>query len=186
MKGTRPLNNDEIRRVSTCFTGTFEVRNRWLCSLLVIVGLFIGCGGDTDTADTADTVMLVEVKPARVRSGTGIDKIYDKWYAEIDVVFEGIPADLESEFELKTPVKKPFSPNWEQTRNIVTLHFEFRLLSIKYWYGPTSAGELILGREDQKQSVEVTLAWSDGRKIFTVEAFPPESMFVGRSDIFDF
>ena len=30
MKGTRPLDNDEIRRVSTCFTGTFEVRNSGL------------------------------------------------------------------------------------------------------------------------------------------------------------
>ena len=30
MKGTRPLDNDEIRRVSRCFTGTFAVRNRGL------------------------------------------------------------------------------------------------------------------------------------------------------------
>ena len=30
MKGTRPLDNDEIRRVSACFTGTFAVRNRAL------------------------------------------------------------------------------------------------------------------------------------------------------------
>ena len=28
MKGTRPLNNGEIRRVSAAFSGTFEVRNR--------------------------------------------------------------------------------------------------------------------------------------------------------------
>ena len=28
MKGTRPLDNDEIRRFSACFTGTFEARNR--------------------------------------------------------------------------------------------------------------------------------------------------------------
>ena len=34
MKGTSPLDNDEIRRVSTCFTGTFQVRNR---------GLFMQC-----------------------------------------------------------------------------------------------------------------------------------------------
>ena len=30
MKGTRPLDNDEIRLVSACFTGTFAVRNRGL------------------------------------------------------------------------------------------------------------------------------------------------------------
>ena len=33
MKGTRPLDNTEIRRVSTCFTGTFETRNRGLFML---------------------------------------------------------------------------------------------------------------------------------------------------------
>ena len=38
MKGTRPLDNDEIRRVSTCFTGTFQVRNRSLFMLGVSTG----------------------------------------------------------------------------------------------------------------------------------------------------
>ena len=33
MKGTRPLDNNEIRRVSACFTGTFEPRNRRLFML---------------------------------------------------------------------------------------------------------------------------------------------------------
>ena len=33
MKGTSPLDNDEIRRVSTCFTGTFATRNRELFML---------------------------------------------------------------------------------------------------------------------------------------------------------
>lgn len=30
MKGARPLNNDEIRRVSSAFTGIFEARNHGL------------------------------------------------------------------------------------------------------------------------------------------------------------
>ncbi|MCY3742652.1 MAG: site-specific integrase [Candidatus Poribacteria bacterium] len=38
MKGTRPLDNDEIRRVSGCFTGIFEVRNRGLFMLGVSTG----------------------------------------------------------------------------------------------------------------------------------------------------
>ena len=38
MKGTRPLNNDEIRRVSAAFTGIFEVRNRSLFMLGVSTG----------------------------------------------------------------------------------------------------------------------------------------------------
>ena len=38
MKGTRPLDNDEIRRVSACFTGTFATRNRGLFMLGVSTG----------------------------------------------------------------------------------------------------------------------------------------------------
>ena len=38
MKGTRPLDNDEIRSVSTCFAGTYEVRNRGLFMLGVSTG----------------------------------------------------------------------------------------------------------------------------------------------------
>ena len=38
MKGTRPLDNDEIRRVSACFSGTYEVRNRGLFLLGVSTG----------------------------------------------------------------------------------------------------------------------------------------------------
>ena len=38
MKGTRPLDNSEIRLVSACFTGTFEVRNRSLFLLGVSTG----------------------------------------------------------------------------------------------------------------------------------------------------
>ena len=38
MKGTRPLDNTEIRLVSACFTGTYEVRNRGLFLLGVSTG----------------------------------------------------------------------------------------------------------------------------------------------------
>ena len=38
MKGTRPLDNDEIRLVSACFTGAFEARNRSLFLLGVSTG----------------------------------------------------------------------------------------------------------------------------------------------------
>ena len=38
MKGTRPLDNDEIRLVSACFTGTFQIRNRGLFMLGVSTG----------------------------------------------------------------------------------------------------------------------------------------------------
>ena len=38
MKGTRPLDNNEIRLVSACFDGTYEVRNRGLFMLGVSTG----------------------------------------------------------------------------------------------------------------------------------------------------
>ena len=38
MKGTKPLDNNEIRLVSACFTGTFEARNRGLFLLGVSTG----------------------------------------------------------------------------------------------------------------------------------------------------
>ena len=38
MKGTRPLDNDEIRRVSGCFTGTYQIRNRSLFMIGVSTG----------------------------------------------------------------------------------------------------------------------------------------------------
>ena len=38
MKGTRPLDNTEIRLVSACFDGTFEHRNRGLFMLGVSTG----------------------------------------------------------------------------------------------------------------------------------------------------
>ena len=38
MKGTRPLDNNEIRLVSACFTGIFETRNRGLFMLGVSTG----------------------------------------------------------------------------------------------------------------------------------------------------
>ena len=38
MKGTRPLNNSEISRVSAAFTGIFATRNRGLFMLGVSAG----------------------------------------------------------------------------------------------------------------------------------------------------
>ena len=38
MKGTKPLNNTDIRRVSGAFTGTFDIRNRGLLMIGVSTG----------------------------------------------------------------------------------------------------------------------------------------------------
>ena len=40
MKGTRPLNNSEISRVSAAFTGTYEIRNRRLGMVFAFKGKY--------------------------------------------------------------------------------------------------------------------------------------------------
>ena len=40
MKGTKLLNNDEIRRIAAAFIGTFEIRNRALLMPDVSLGNF--------------------------------------------------------------------------------------------------------------------------------------------------
>ena len=40
MKGTRPLDNNEIRRVSACFIGTYEVHNRRLGMVFAFKGKY--------------------------------------------------------------------------------------------------------------------------------------------------
>ena len=65
MKGTRPLDNDEIRRVSAAFTGTFAVRNRCLFIIGVSTGgriseLFSLRIGDVYQNGTAVTDLLYD------------------------------------------------------------------------------------------------------------------------------
>lgn len=143
---------------------------------VLIIYIFIGCGADTNIG----AVVFVEVKPPRVQVGSDVNT----WQAKFDVVFQGVPVDLQAEFVQGFHRFK--DADWEQTGNIVTLHFEFKLASIEERTGPTEVPErtLIFPREHQKKSVEVTITWADGRKTFTVEVFPPVTMFVGRTDIF--
>lgn len=135
-------------------------------------------------------VVLVEVKPPRVRGAR--DPKTNTWHADFDVIFEGNPIHLSAEFKqvYSAPIVQQAvkSMDWEQTGNIVTLRFEFTLLSIEQRMSSIGLplGKLILEREHQKKSVEVVLTWADGRRTFTVEADPPQSLFVRRSDIFSF
>ena len=68
MKGTRPLDNDEIRGVSTCFTGTFETRNRGLFMLGVSTG---GRISELLSLRSDDTVVLESKLRERPGSGRG-------------------------------------------------------------------------------------------------------------------
>ena len=64
MKGTRPLNNDEIRSVSTCFTGTFATRNRGLFMLGVSTG---GRVSELLSLRSDDTVEITRASRKRSR-----------------------------------------------------------------------------------------------------------------------
>ena len=67
MKGTRPLDNNEIRRVSVAFTGIFEVRNRSLFMLGVSTG-----GRISDSLkNEADETLLLEL----ARRGYDLSKL---------------------------------------------------------------------------------------------------------------
>ena len=68
MKGTRPLDNDEIRRVSTCFTGTFEARNRGLFMLGVSTGGRISELLSLRVADAYAEVQTSVSEPIRFKS----------------------------------------------------------------------------------------------------------------------
>ena len=97
MKGTRPLDNDEIRRVSAAFTGTFEVRNRGLFMLGVSTGgriseLLSLCIGDvyqnqkpvTDLLYSKSVVKGGEVSravPVNVDGRDAIEALID-WHRE--------------------------------------------------------------------------------------------------------
>jgi len=82
MKGTRPLDNDEIRRVSLCFDGTFEDRNLGLFMLGVSTGgriseLLSLTIGDVYQNESAVTDLLFEksiVKGGEVSRAVPVNK----------------------------------------------------------------------------------------------------------------
>ena len=83
MKGTRPLDNDEIRRVSACFTGTYEVRNRGLFMLGVSTGGRIS--------------ELLSLRVADVyQNGTAVtDLLYDKNIVKGGETSRAVPVNID-------------------------------------------------------------------------------------------
>ena len=69
MKGTRPLNNNEILLVSACFDGTFEIRNRGFFMLGVSTGgriselLSLRVGDVYQNKKPVTEIMPMRVKP---------------------------------------------------------------------------------------------------------------------------
>ena len=84
MKGTRPLNNDEIRRVSAAFTGIFATRNRGLFMLGVSTGGRIS--------------ELLSLRIGDVyQNGTAVtDLLYDKSIVKGGETSRAIPVNVDS------------------------------------------------------------------------------------------
>ena len=82
MKGTRPLNNDEIRRVSNCFDGIFEARNRGLFMLGVSIGGRI-----------SELLGLLRVGDVYQNGRLGTDLLYSKSIVKGGEVLRAVPVN---------------------------------------------------------------------------------------------
>ena len=101
MKGTRPLDNDEIRLVSVCFEGTFEVRNR---------GLFmIG----VSTGGRISELLSLTIGDLYQNESAVTDLLYDKSIVKGSEVSRAVPVNRDG----RDAIDALISWHWEQYRN---------------------------------------------------------------------
>ena len=81
MKGTRPLDNDEIRLVLACFDGTFEVRNRGLFLLGV------------STGGRISELLSLQIGDIHQNGKPGTDLLYDKSIVKGGEVSRTVPVN---------------------------------------------------------------------------------------------
>ena len=81
MKGTRPLDNNEIRLVSVCFDGTFEVRNRGLFMLGV------------STGGRISELLSLEIGDVYQNASAVTDLLYDKSIVKGGEVSRAVPVN---------------------------------------------------------------------------------------------
>ena len=84
MKGTRPLDNNEIRLVSACFTGTFEARNR---------GLFMF--GVSPLADASAELLSLTIGDVYQNRKAVTDLLYDKSIVKGGEVSRAVPVNAD-------------------------------------------------------------------------------------------
>ena len=83
MKGTRPLDNNEIRLVSVCFDGTFEVRNRGLFMLGV------------STGGRISELLSLQIGDVWQNHAAVTDLLYDKSIVKGGEVSRAVPVNLD-------------------------------------------------------------------------------------------
>ena len=101
VKGTRPLDNNEIRLVSACFTGTFEVRNRGLFLLGVSTG-----GRISELLSLTIGDVYQNEKPVT-------DLLFDKSVVKGGEVSRAVPVNRDG----RTAIEAIIAWHWERYKN---------------------------------------------------------------------
>ena len=98
MKGTRPLNNEGIRRVSTCFTGTFEICNRGLFMLSV------------STDGRISELLSLRIGDVFQNGKPVTDLLFDKSIVKGKETSRAVPVNVDGRHAIAEPV------NWHRDR----------------------------------------------------------------------
>ena len=85
MKGTRPFDNDEIRQVSECFDGTFEIRNRSLFMLGV------------STGGRISELLSLRIGDVYQNGAAVTDLLFDKSIVKSGEVSRAVPVNIDGE-----------------------------------------------------------------------------------------
>ena len=100
MKGTRPLNNTEIRHVSACFTGTFEARNRGLFMLGV------------STGGRISELLSLQIGDVYQNQKPVTDLLFDKSIVKGGEVSRAVPVNIDG----RQAIERLIAWHWERYR----------------------------------------------------------------------
>ena len=119
MKGTRPLDNDEIRRVCACFTGIFETRNRGLFML------------DVSTGGRISDLLSLTIGDVYQNSKAVTDFLFDKSIVKGGEVSRAVPVNRDGRRAIedligwhrekygRLDVKRPLFPSRNKSGSVV-------------------------------------------------------------------
>ena len=93
MKGTRPLDNNEIRLVSACFYGTYEVRNR---------GLFIL---GVSTGGRISELLSIEIGDVYQNGRAVTDLLFDKSIVKGGEVSRAVPVNTDGRLAIEDLIR---------------------------------------------------------------------------------
>ena len=164
MKGTRPLNNTEIRLVSACFDGTYEARNRGLFMLGVSTG-----GRISELLSLTIGDVYQNQKPVT-------DLLFDKSIVKGGEVSRAVPVNVDGR---------------EAIENLVSWHREkYKTLAPSRPLFPSrnKNGSVAMNRQTAHEMLKkaFTSGWTQrqARDTFTAEKFCAQRVYEESSDIY--